>query len=119
MIVQWQLRIVVEKASSVTWCSPPKVYQPSSDRNPVFIFFFAAGQARNGAARRCGDFVVTIRAELRASVEKSGDSGSRTYVAVKRQGNSLARRLIMQAGEVSSKNTALHMPRARYGSRGV
>jgi hypothetical protein len=51
-------------------------------------FLLSAGQARNGAAGRCGDFVEMIRAELPASVEKSGVFGSITNVVV--AGQSLA-----------------------------
>jgi hypothetical protein len=39
------------------------------------FFFFAASRPEMGAARRCGDFVATIRSELPAPVEKSGRSG--------------------------------------------
>jgi hypothetical protein len=46
----------------------------------LLLFFFAARQAGNSATRRSGDFVLGIRAELPASVEKSAVSRSRTNV---------------------------------------
>jgi hypothetical protein len=49
----------------------------------LLFLFFAAGQAEMGTAWRYGDFVVTIRAELPASVEKSGVWGSSTNVVLK------------------------------------
>jgi hypothetical protein len=47
------------------------------DEVEISLLFFSspAGQAGMVAARRCGDFVVTIRSELPAPVEKSGRSG--------------------------------------------
>jgi hypothetical protein len=52
-------------------------------KSRFLLFFFAAGQAMLDTDRHRGDFVVTIRAELPASVEKSESRGSRTNVVFK------------------------------------
>jgi hypothetical protein len=52
-------------------------------KSRFLVFFFAAGQAVIGADRHRGDFVAAIRAELPASVEKSGVAGCRTNVVFK------------------------------------
>jgi hypothetical protein len=52
-------------------------------KSRFLVFFFAAMQAVTGADRHRGDFVVAIRAELPASVEKSGVAASRTNVVFK------------------------------------
>jgi|SRR5580698_5147027 hypothetical protein len=47
----------------------------------MVLFFTPSGwHAENGSAWERGDFVLKIRAELPASVEKSGDQDSRTNV---------------------------------------
>jgi hypothetical protein len=79
--VRWQLRIVVETALSVTWRSlfaEPKV---------SVLFFDSVWPARGkcNCVKR-GDFVFKIRAELTASVEKSGGRCSRTNVVCKSRG---------------------------------
>src|SRR6266478_296902 len=80
-----------------------------------FIFSFAAGQAENGHYKAVRDFVATIRAELPASVEKSGMWGSRTNVMLKpAAGRILFVRPIVKLPRRSrpiagwTKNTALH-----------
>jgi hypothetical protein len=52
-------------------------------KSRFLVFFFAAVQGATGADRHRGDFVAAIRAELPASVEKSGVAGSSTNVVFK------------------------------------
>jgi hypothetical protein len=70
----------------------------------VCCFFFAAGQARNGAARRCGDFVAQSEQNCRRLSRNQVLSDSRTNVLRK-----------SVAGQ--SFNTALHLRHAQRGPK--
>ena len=50
---------------------------------PFFVFSFAAGQAEVALQDVAETSLLTIRAELLASVEKFGDAAYRTNVALK------------------------------------
>jgi hypothetical protein len=77
----------------------------------LLLFFFAARQAGNSATRRSGDFVLGIRAELPASVEKSAVSRSRTNVVQIGGSGSLHCKPSLGSGKDiagSGKDIALH-----------
>jgi hypothetical protein len=78
----------------------------------LLLFFFAAGQARNSATRRSGDFVLRIRAELPASVEKSAVSRSRTNVVCESEAASPLQTIIGLG-----KDIALHTSMSGNDSR--
>jgi hypothetical protein len=71
----------------------------------LFLFLPPPDVTLNGTAWELGDFVLKIRAELPASVEKSGSSSSRTNVVFKLAAAGMLR---MRAIIVPRENIALH-----------
>src|SRR6266403_3403644 len=93
--------------------------EPIREGNPVFFFSAGAGRGRPFTAVR--DFVAAIRAELPASVEKSGAWRRRTNVVLKLAAGRIlfVRRELARGSEPGAgltTDTALHTGPSRVWS---
>jgi hypothetical protein len=90
-------------------------------QNVIVSFTYSVGSARrrkcNGVER--GDFLLKIRAELIASVEKSGWPGSRTNVVFKREAESRLRPIAPDLQGSAGVNIAPHTGIRGAGRKGV